>query len=126
MGFIKKATSGDEAYNRSVATKTSPADVVMWSGSKDDQTSYVYGCDFFQSRVFLVLRRIGVYGTAGFRFSVVGIGEVANYTHEQGSGVYAQKFDKSMSKALEVYIYQLDSGSDQSASHHHSPYCTQS
>ncbi|KFY88221.1 hypothetical protein V500_06462 [Pseudogymnoascus sp. VKM F-4518 (FW-2643)] len=39
MGFIKKATNGDEAYNRTVATKTSPADVVMWSGSKDDQTS---------------------------------------------------------------------------------------
>ncbi|KFZ18906.1 hypothetical protein V501_00944 [Pseudogymnoascus sp. VKM F-4519 (FW-2642)] len=39
MGFLKKATSGDEAYNRTVATKTSPADVVMWSGSKDDQTS---------------------------------------------------------------------------------------
>lgn len=41
MGFFKKATSGDDAYNRTVATKTSPADVVMWSGSKDDQTSYV-------------------------------------------------------------------------------------
>lgn len=39
MGFLKKATNGDEAYNRTVATKTSPADVVMWSGSKDDQTS---------------------------------------------------------------------------------------
>lgn len=39
MGFIKKATTGDDAYNRSIATKTSPADVVMWSGSKDDQTS---------------------------------------------------------------------------------------
>lgn len=39
MGFLKKATTGDEAYNRTVATKTSPADVVMWSGSKDDQTS---------------------------------------------------------------------------------------
>lgn len=40
-GFFKKATSGDDAYNRALATKTSPADVVMWSGSKDDQTSYV-------------------------------------------------------------------------------------
>ncbi|KFY31154.1 hypothetical protein V493_01351 [Pseudogymnoascus sp. VKM F-4281 (FW-2241)] len=39
MGFLKKATNGDEAYNRTVATKTSPADVIMWSGSKDDQTS---------------------------------------------------------------------------------------
>lgn len=41
MGFFKKATNGDDAYNRTVATKTSPADVIMWSGSKDDQTSYV-------------------------------------------------------------------------------------
>lgn len=39
MGFFKKATTGDDAYNRTLATKTSPADVVMLSGSKDDQTS---------------------------------------------------------------------------------------
>ncbi|KAJ6164956.1 Metacaspase-1 [Penicillium chermesinum] len=39
MGFIKKATKGDEAYERTKQTKTSPADVIMWSGSKDDQTS---------------------------------------------------------------------------------------
>ncbi|KAG9243439.1 caspase domain-containing protein [Calycina marina] len=39
MGFFKKATSGDEAYNKTVSTKTSRADVIMWSGSKDDQTS---------------------------------------------------------------------------------------
>lgn len=39
MGFFKKATTGDDAYNKTMATKTSPADVVMWSGSKDDQTS---------------------------------------------------------------------------------------
>ncbi len=42
MGFIKKATGGDDAHARSLATKTSPADVVMFSGSKDDQTSFVY------------------------------------------------------------------------------------
>ena len=41
MGFIKKATSGEEAHTRALATKTSPADVVMLSGSKDDQTSWV-------------------------------------------------------------------------------------
>ncbi|KAL7892880.1 caspase domain-containing protein [Trichoderma sp. TUCIM 5745] len=39
IGFFKKATTGDDAHNRTLATKTSPADVVMWSGSKDDQTS---------------------------------------------------------------------------------------
>lgn len=39
MGFIKKATKGDDVYERNLKTKTSPADVVMWSGSKDDQTS---------------------------------------------------------------------------------------
>ncbi|KAJ5677685.1 Metacaspase-1 [Penicillium maclennaniae] len=39
MGFLKKATKGDEAYERTLKTKTSPADVIMWSGSKDDQTS---------------------------------------------------------------------------------------
>jgi hypothetical protein len=39
MGFFKKATTGDEAYQKTLKTKTSPADVIMWSGSKDDQTS---------------------------------------------------------------------------------------
>ncbi|KAJ5083626.1 hypothetical protein N7456_013053 [Penicillium angulare] len=39
MGFFKKATKGDEVYERNKQTKTSPADVIMWSGSKDDQTS---------------------------------------------------------------------------------------
>ncbi|KAJ5046494.1 uncharacterized protein L3040_003737 [Drepanopeziza brunnea f. sp. 'multigermtubi'] len=39
MGLFKKATTGDNAYNKTMSTKTSPADVIMWSGSKDDQTS---------------------------------------------------------------------------------------
>ena len=37
--FFKKASTGDSAFERSRRTKTSPADVIMWSGSKDDQTS---------------------------------------------------------------------------------------
>lgn len=39
MSFFKKATKGDDTYQRNLRTKTSPADVIMWSGSKDDQTS---------------------------------------------------------------------------------------
>jgi hypothetical protein len=39
MGFFKKAATGDAVYERNLATKTSPADVIMWSGSKDEQTS---------------------------------------------------------------------------------------
>ncbi|KAJ9134773.1 Caspase domain-containing protein [Pleurostoma richardsiae] len=39
MGFFKKATGGEDAHNRALATKTSSADVIMFSGSKDDQTS---------------------------------------------------------------------------------------
>ncbi|KAA8646515.1 caspase family protein [Aspergillus tanneri] len=39
IGFLKKATMGDSARQRTVRTKTSPADVVMFSGSKDTQTS---------------------------------------------------------------------------------------
>jgi metacaspase-1 len=39
MSFFKKATRGDDAYERTLRTKTSPADVIMWSGSKDEQTS---------------------------------------------------------------------------------------
>lgn len=44
MGLFTKATRGEDAHNRALATKTSAADVIMLSGSKDDQTSYV---DFF-------------------------------------------------------------------------------
>jgi len=39
MGFLRKATTGEDTYQRNLVTKTSPADVIMWSGSKDDQTS---------------------------------------------------------------------------------------
>jgi len=39
VSFLKKATRGDEAYQKTKQTKTSPADVIMWSGSKDEQTS---------------------------------------------------------------------------------------
>lgn len=39
VDFFKKATKGNEAYQQTKQTKTSPADVIMWSGSRDDQTS---------------------------------------------------------------------------------------
>ena len=41
MGLFKKVAQGDGVYQKNLRTKTSPADVIMWSGSKDDQTSYV-------------------------------------------------------------------------------------
>jgi hypothetical protein len=41
MGLFKKVAQGDDVYQRNLRTKTSPADVIMWSGSKDSQTSYV-------------------------------------------------------------------------------------
>ncbi|RKF77521.1 Metacaspase-1 [Golovinomyces cichoracearum] len=39
IGFFQNATKGDGAHKKSLATKTSPADVIMFSGSKDNQTS---------------------------------------------------------------------------------------
>ncbi|RYP56362.1 hypothetical protein DL771_011918 [Monosporascus sp. 5C6A] len=39
FSFAKRAVNGDSGYKKTVETKTSPADVVMFSGSKDDQTS---------------------------------------------------------------------------------------
>lgn len=39
FGFAKSAFKGDDAYEKTKQTRTSPADVVMWSGSRDDQTS---------------------------------------------------------------------------------------
>jgi len=37
--LFKKAVNGDGVYKKNLRTKTSPADVIMWSGSKDAQTS---------------------------------------------------------------------------------------
>ncbi|KAJ9226710.1 hypothetical protein DTO027B5_1954 [Paecilomyces variotii] len=45
IGFFKKAAIGTSARERCMITKTSPADVVMFSGSKDTQTS----ADTFQA-----------------------------------------------------------------------------
>ncbi|KAK3392864.1 metacaspase-1 [Podospora didyma] len=39
FSFAKSAMTGNEAHEKTKRTKTSPADVIMWSGSKDDQTS---------------------------------------------------------------------------------------
>lgn len=39
LGFAKTAFKGQKGYKKTMETKTSPADVIMWSGSKDDQTS---------------------------------------------------------------------------------------
>ncbi|KAI9823295.1 MAG: Ca(2+)-dependent cysteine protease [Thelocarpon impressellum] len=39
IGLFKKATTGEDVRESAMRTKTSPADVIMWSGSKDDQTS---------------------------------------------------------------------------------------
>ncbi|KAI9784425.1 MAG: Ca(2+)-dependent cysteine protease [Peltula sp. TS41687] len=39
MGLLKRVTKGDSANTKALKTKTSPADVIMWSGSKDTQTS---------------------------------------------------------------------------------------
>ena len=39
FGFAKSAMRGDGAHKKTITTKTSSADVIMWSGSKDDQTS---------------------------------------------------------------------------------------
>ena len=39
--LLKRAATGQEAHERTMMTKTSPADVVMFSGSKDNQTSFV-------------------------------------------------------------------------------------
>ena len=39
MGLFKQVTTGEGAREKAIMTKTSPADVIMWSGSKDDQTS---------------------------------------------------------------------------------------
>ncbi|KAK1987922.1 caspase domain-containing protein [Colletotrichum cereale] len=39
FSFGKRAIAGDGAYEKTKETRTSPADVIMWSGSKDSQTS---------------------------------------------------------------------------------------
>lgn len=50
MGIFKKVTGGGDRQ-KTMATKTSPADIISWSGSKDDQTSYVKYCTCFGMRL---------------------------------------------------------------------------
>lgn len=57
MGLFKKVTQGDEVYQRNLRTKTSPADVIMWSGSKDSQTSYVPPFSIFNPAPFAYQNR---------------------------------------------------------------------
>lgn len=40
LGLGKRLTVGRNAEEKAMRTKTSPADVIQWSGSKDSQTSY--------------------------------------------------------------------------------------
>lgn len=39
MGFFEKATAGDEVHSKTLATKTAPADVIMWSNDGANQIS---------------------------------------------------------------------------------------
>jgi hypothetical protein len=39
LGIAKRITAGKSADEKAMRTKTSPADVIQWSGSKDNQTS---------------------------------------------------------------------------------------
>ncbi|KXJ91606.1 caspase domain-domain-containing protein [Microdochium bolleyi] len=39
FGLAKTAMNGNSGHQKTIATRTSSADVIMWSGSKDDQTS---------------------------------------------------------------------------------------
>lgn len=39
FGIAKRLTTGRNAEEKAMRTKTSPADVIQWSGSKDSQTS---------------------------------------------------------------------------------------
>lgn len=52
MGLLKKVTQGDDVFKKNLRTKTSPADVIMWSGSKDTQTSYV---EMYSSTILITL-----------------------------------------------------------------------
>ena len=46
LGIAKRITAGKSADEKAMRTKTSPADVIQWSGSKDNQTSYAQPLPF--------------------------------------------------------------------------------
>lgn len=52
LGVFKRATTGRGAEERAKRTKTSAADVIQWSGSKDSQTSYEPPCFHMKPVVF--------------------------------------------------------------------------
>lgn len=83
MGFFTKATGGEEARNRALATKTSPADVIMLSGSKDDQTSYVSFCCLFRYFLSYIGSVCCVFGCAGIMDILTSVRKSNIEVHEQ-------------------------------------------
>ncbi|RDW67336.1 caspase family protein [Aspergillus mulundensis] len=102
IGFFKKAAIGDSARRRTVRTKTSPADVVMFSGSKDTQTS----ADTFQdgeARGALSWAFIKVLQ----RYPQLSYVQLLNLIRAELEGKYTQKPQLSCSHPLGGFLLLL-------------------
>ncbi|KAF3911880.1 Metacaspase-1A [Arthrobotrys entomopaga] len=96
-GFLKKATSGNSAHEVSKRTKTSPADVIQWSGSKDVQTSAdtVEGGEATGAMSYAFINALKKNGQQSYQ-------ELLNSIRVELEGKYAQKPQLSCSHPLDT------------------------
>jgi hypothetical protein len=106
VGFFKKASTSDDAHARAMAIKTSPADVIMFSGSKDDQTSYV---------TTFPLHRTGAYPLPPFLFTLtVDIRRADATIASQATGAMSWAFITALKKnPQQSYVQLLNSIRDE-------------
>ncbi|EPS39180.1 hypothetical protein H072_7073 [Dactylellina haptotyla CBS 200.50] len=96
-GFLKKATTGSSANDVSKRTKTSPADVIQWSGSKDVQTSAdtVEGGEATGAMSYAFISALKKNPQQSYQ-------ELLNSLREELEGKYAQKPQLSCSHPLDT------------------------
>jgi len=96
-GFIKKATTGTQADTVSKRTKTSPADVIQWSGSKDVQTSAdtVEGGEATGAMSYAFINALKGNPQQSYQ-------ELLNSIRDELEGKYAQKPQLSCSHPLDT------------------------
>lgn len=101
MGLFKKVTIGNTAREKTVRTKTSPADVVMFSGSKDTQTSSVGNLN-----LFLAWPSCNVHKSQGLTFFSFSF-RADTFQDGESRGALSWSFIKSLRQQREQSYLQL-------------------
>ncbi|CAZ83713.1 unnamed protein product [Tuber melanosporum] len=99
MGIFKRATTGRGAEERAKRTKTSAADVIQWSGSKDSQTSAdaTEGGEATGAMSYAFIRALSKNSQQSYQ-------QLLNSIREELQGKYSQKPQLSCSHPLDTRL----------------------